>query len=163
MNWFCCFRLIYFGGYGCRKHNELSDCFDVHDAFWVRNLSPFPLICAFWLGKKKFLKKILFIILDEHENLIFLLFVASAEMQIWNLFQVLKFQLLHVGSGGCSTYSKFPVLVLECNKLNAVKAGKRQDFNLKEYFKAETPRKMDDLFLWSNIREFIASQVELDK
>ncbi|XP_039390932.1 kelch domain-containing protein 1 isoform X2 [Mauremys reevesii] len=27
-------RLIYFGGYGCRKHNELSDCFDVHDAFW---------------------------------------------------------------------------------------------------------------------------------
>ncbi|OXB72802.1 UNVERIFIED_CONTAM: hypothetical protein H355_011326 [Colinus virginianus] len=26
--------LIYFGGYGCRKHNELSDCFDVHDAFW---------------------------------------------------------------------------------------------------------------------------------
>ncbi|OXB64052.1 hypothetical protein ASZ78_001672 [Callipepla squamata] len=29
------FRLIYFGGYGCRKHNELSDCFDVHDAFWI--------------------------------------------------------------------------------------------------------------------------------
>ncbi|KAF2976093.1 hypothetical protein EK904_005979 [Melospiza melodia maxima] len=27
-------RLIYFGGYGCRRHNELSDCFDVHDAFW---------------------------------------------------------------------------------------------------------------------------------
>ncbi|XP_074986126.1 kelch domain-containing protein 1 isoform X2 [Caretta caretta] len=27
-------RLIYFGGYGCRKHSELSDCFDVHDAFW---------------------------------------------------------------------------------------------------------------------------------
>ncbi|XP_032624646.1 kelch domain-containing protein 1 isoform X2 [Chelonoidis abingdonii] len=27
-------RLIYFGGYGCRKYNELSDCFDVHDAFW---------------------------------------------------------------------------------------------------------------------------------
>ncbi|XP_026526655.1 kelch domain-containing protein 1 [Notechis scutatus] len=27
-------RLIYFGGYGCRKQNELSDCFDVHDAFW---------------------------------------------------------------------------------------------------------------------------------
>uniref|UniRef100_A0A8C0VPT2 Kelch domain containing 1 n=1 Tax=Cyanistes caeruleus TaxID=156563 RepID=A0A8C0VPT2_CYACU len=27
-------RLIYFGGYGCRKHNELNDCFDVHDAFW---------------------------------------------------------------------------------------------------------------------------------
>ncbi|NXV69306.1 kelch domain-containing protein 1 [Molothrus aeneus] len=27
-------RLVYFGGYGCRKHNELSDCFDVHDAFW---------------------------------------------------------------------------------------------------------------------------------
>ncbi|KAJ7420307.1 hypothetical protein WISP_49112 [Willisornis vidua] len=26
--------LIYFGGYGCRKRNELSDCFDVHDAFW---------------------------------------------------------------------------------------------------------------------------------
>ncbi|KAL7992819.1 hypothetical protein Chor_017075 [Crotalus horridus] len=26
--------LIYFGGYGCRKQNELSDCFDVHDAFW---------------------------------------------------------------------------------------------------------------------------------
>ncbi|XP_053108096.1 kelch domain-containing protein 1 isoform X1 [Hemicordylus capensis] len=27
-------RLVYFGGYGCRKQNELSDCFDVHDAFW---------------------------------------------------------------------------------------------------------------------------------
>ncbi|XP_060644455.2 kelch domain-containing protein 1 isoform X1 [Anolis sagrei] len=27
-------RLIYFGGYGCRKQSELSDCFDVHDAFW---------------------------------------------------------------------------------------------------------------------------------
>ncbi|XP_069493501.1 kelch domain-containing protein 1 isoform X1 [Ambystoma mexicanum] len=27
-------RLIYFGGYGCRKHNELSDCFDVQDASW---------------------------------------------------------------------------------------------------------------------------------
>ncbi|XP_041428976.1 kelch domain-containing protein 1 isoform X2 [Xenopus laevis] len=27
-------RLIYFGGYGCRKHNELNDCFDVHDASW---------------------------------------------------------------------------------------------------------------------------------
>ncbi|KAJ6654050.1 hypothetical protein lerEdw1_007559 [Lerista edwardsae] len=26
--------LIYFGGYGCRKQNELSDAFDVHDAFW---------------------------------------------------------------------------------------------------------------------------------
>nr|XP_033808864.1 kelch domain-containing protein 1 isoform X4 [Geotrypetes seraphini] len=26
--------LIYFGGYGCRKHNELNDCFDVHDASW---------------------------------------------------------------------------------------------------------------------------------
>ena len=30
------FRLIYFGGYGCRRHNELQDCFDVHDASWVR-------------------------------------------------------------------------------------------------------------------------------
>ncbi|XP_061285776.1 kelch domain-containing protein 1 isoform X3 [Bos javanicus] len=29
-------RLIYFGGYGCRRHNELQDCFDVHDASWVR-------------------------------------------------------------------------------------------------------------------------------
>ncbi|KAJ8778372.1 hypothetical protein J1605_013559 [Eschrichtius robustus] len=28
-------RLIYFGGYGCRRHNELQDCFDVHDASWV--------------------------------------------------------------------------------------------------------------------------------
>ncbi|XP_038612075.1 kelch domain-containing protein 1 isoform X3 [Tachyglossus aculeatus] len=27
-------RLIYFGGYGCRKHSELHDCFDVHDASW---------------------------------------------------------------------------------------------------------------------------------
>ncbi|XP_060125522.1 kelch domain-containing protein 1 isoform X1 [Zootoca vivipara] len=27
-------RLIYFGGYGCRKQSELSDCFDVHDAYW---------------------------------------------------------------------------------------------------------------------------------
>ncbi|KAE8586516.1 hypothetical protein XENTR_v10021688 [Xenopus tropicalis] len=27
-------RLIYFGGYGCRKHSELNDCFDVHDASW---------------------------------------------------------------------------------------------------------------------------------
>ncbi|MEE6492355.1 hypothetical protein FKM82_016557 [Ascaphus truei] len=27
-------RLIYFGGYGSRKHNELNDCFDVHDASW---------------------------------------------------------------------------------------------------------------------------------
>ncbi|KAH0620206.1 hypothetical protein JD844_020251 [Phrynosoma platyrhinos] len=27
-------RLIYFGGYGCRKLSELSDSFDVHDAFW---------------------------------------------------------------------------------------------------------------------------------
>ncbi|XP_043842735.1 kelch domain-containing protein 1 isoform X4 [Dromiciops gliroides] len=27
-------RLIYFGGYGCRKHSELQDCFDVHDASW---------------------------------------------------------------------------------------------------------------------------------
>uniref|UniRef100_A0ABM5FC92 Kelch domain-containing protein 1 isoform X2 n=1 Tax=Pogona vitticeps TaxID=103695 RepID=A0ABM5FC92_9SAUR len=26
--------LIYFGGYGCRKQSELSECFDVHDAFW---------------------------------------------------------------------------------------------------------------------------------
>ncbi|XP_044292378.1 kelch domain-containing protein 1 isoform X3 [Varanus komodoensis] len=27
-------RLIYFGGYGCRKQSELNDCFEVHDAFW---------------------------------------------------------------------------------------------------------------------------------
>ncbi|XP_075700134.1 kelch domain-containing protein 1 isoform X2 [Rhinoderma darwinii] len=27
-------QLIYFGGYGCRRHNELNDCFDVHDASW---------------------------------------------------------------------------------------------------------------------------------
>ncbi|XP_053331343.1 kelch domain-containing protein 1 [Spea bombifrons] len=27
-------RLIYFGGYGCRKHNELSEFFNVHDASW---------------------------------------------------------------------------------------------------------------------------------
>ncbi|XP_037066476.1 kelch domain-containing protein 1 isoform X2 [Peromyscus leucopus] len=27
-------RLIYFGGYGYRRHNELQDCFDVHDASW---------------------------------------------------------------------------------------------------------------------------------
>ncbi|XP_075048745.1 kelch domain-containing protein 1 isoform X2 [Mixophyes fleayi] len=27
-------RLIYFGGYGCRRHNQLSDCFEVHDASW---------------------------------------------------------------------------------------------------------------------------------
>ncbi|XP_063803616.1 kelch domain-containing protein 1 isoform X2 [Pseudophryne corroboree] len=27
-------RLIYFGGYGCRSHNQLSDCFHVHEASW---------------------------------------------------------------------------------------------------------------------------------
>uniref|UniRef100_A0A8C5NV18 Kelch domain containing 1 n=1 Tax=Jaculus jaculus TaxID=51337 RepID=A0A8C5NV18_JACJA len=27
-------RLIYFGGYGYRRHSELQDCFDVHDASW---------------------------------------------------------------------------------------------------------------------------------
>nr|XP_014343296.1 PREDICTED: kelch domain-containing protein 1 isoform X1 [Latimeria chalumnae] len=27
-------RLIFFGGYGCRKHSELNDFFDVHDATW---------------------------------------------------------------------------------------------------------------------------------
>ncbi|XP_056401310.1 kelch domain-containing protein 1 isoform X2 [Hyla sarda] len=27
-------QLIYFGGYGSRRHNELSDCFEVHDASW---------------------------------------------------------------------------------------------------------------------------------
>ncbi|XP_053553632.1 kelch domain-containing protein 1 isoform X3 [Bombina bombina] len=31
-------RLIYFGGYGSRKHNELNDCFDVHDASWEDQL-----------------------------------------------------------------------------------------------------------------------------
>lgn len=144
MNWFCsCFRLIYFGGYGCRKHNELSDCFDVHDAFWVRDLSPFPLICPFRLRKKK----ILFIILDEYENLSGFSFIYSISRNANWESKDLKFQILHVGSGGCSTYSRFPVLGLECNELNAVKARKRQDFNLKAYFKAETPRKLYDLFL----------------
>ncbi|XP_042108236.1 kelch domain-containing protein 1 isoform X2 [Ovis aries] len=32
-------RLIYFGGYGCRRHNELQDCFDVHDASWVTTVA----------------------------------------------------------------------------------------------------------------------------
>nr|XP_040131299.1 kelch domain-containing protein 1 [Ictidomys tridecemlineatus] len=32
------FRLIYFGGYGCRRHNELQDCFDVHDASWEEQI-----------------------------------------------------------------------------------------------------------------------------
>ncbi|XP_077123435.1 kelch domain-containing protein 1 isoform X4 [Ranitomeya variabilis] len=27
-------QLIYFGGYGSRRHHELNDCFDVHDASW---------------------------------------------------------------------------------------------------------------------------------
>nr|XP_055160190.1 kelch domain-containing protein 1 isoform X2 [Nyctereutes procyonoides] len=31
-------RLIYFGGYGCRRHNELQDCFDVHDASWEEQI-----------------------------------------------------------------------------------------------------------------------------
>ncbi|XP_036772985.1 kelch domain-containing protein 1 isoform X3 [Manis pentadactyla] len=31
-------RLIYFGGYGYRKHNELQDCFDVHDASWEEEI-----------------------------------------------------------------------------------------------------------------------------
>lgn len=104
-------------------------------------------------------KKILFIILDEYENLSGFSFIYSISRNANWESKDLKFQILHVGSGGCSTYSRFPVLGLECNELNAVKARKRQDFNLKAYFKAETPRKLYDLFLWSNIREFIASQV----
>ncbi|XP_044621529.1 kelch domain-containing protein 1 isoform X3 [Equus asinus] len=31
-------RLIYFGGYGCRRHSELQDCFDVHDASWEEQM-----------------------------------------------------------------------------------------------------------------------------
>nr|XP_036872123.1 kelch domain-containing protein 1 [Manis javanica] len=31
-------RLIYFGGYGYRKHSELQDCFDVHDASWEEEI-----------------------------------------------------------------------------------------------------------------------------
>lgn len=31
-------RLIYFGGYGCRRHSELQDCFDVHDASWEEQI-----------------------------------------------------------------------------------------------------------------------------
>nr|XP_051678770.1 kelch domain-containing protein 1 isoform X3 [Oryctolagus cuniculus] len=31
-------RLIYFGGYGYRRHNELQDCFDVHDASWEEQI-----------------------------------------------------------------------------------------------------------------------------
>ncbi|XP_077319660.1 kelch domain-containing protein 1 isoform X1 [Lithobates pipiens] len=31
-------RLIYFGGYGCRRHSEISDCFDVHDASWEEQM-----------------------------------------------------------------------------------------------------------------------------
>ncbi|KAG8449174.1 hypothetical protein GDO86_016012, partial [Hymenochirus boettgeri] len=31
-------RLIFFGGYGCRKHSELRDSFDVHDASWEEQL-----------------------------------------------------------------------------------------------------------------------------
>ncbi|CAI9591234.1 unnamed protein product [Staurois parvus] len=30
--------LIYFGGYGCRRHSELGDCFDVHDASWEEQM-----------------------------------------------------------------------------------------------------------------------------
>ncbi|EGW09267.1 Kelch domain-containing protein 1 [Cricetulus griseus] len=31
-------RLIYFGGYGYRRHSELQDCFDVHDASWEEQI-----------------------------------------------------------------------------------------------------------------------------
>ncbi|KAM9294303.1 kelch domain-containing protein 1 [Gastrophryne carolinensis] len=31
-------RIIYFGGYGCRTHSELDDCFDVHYASWEEQL-----------------------------------------------------------------------------------------------------------------------------
>ena len=31
------FRLIYLGGYGCRRHYELQECFDVPDASCVRD------------------------------------------------------------------------------------------------------------------------------
>lgn len=139
---FCCssFRLIYFGGYGCRKHNELSDCFDVHDAFWVRDLSQFWVICPFWLSKRCF---ILFSVsLIWAICLIFLLFVASAEMQIRIFYLDWKFQILHAGSGGCSVYSKYPVLGFECNETKCCQSrNKGSILNLKTYFKYETPRK----------------------
>lgn len=138
---FCCcsFRLIYFGGYGCRKHNELSDCFDVHDAFWVRDLSQIQSDLSFLI-----VKTWSFILYSVSLKIcqIFLLFVASAEMQIAIFCLDLKLKILHFGSSGCSAYSKYPVLGFECNGTKCCQSrNKGSTLNLKTYFKYETPRK----------------------
>lgn len=88
-----CFRLIYFGGYGCRKHNELSDCFDVHDAFWVRDLLQFSVL--------SFLVKARSVVLcsvgmKNHESC-----KLEASALIWNF----RCCVL-LGGVGCSVYSK---------------------------------------------------------